>query len=316
MQKTSILVDKIATLEKSLKIERKAHAETLAQLQRARETSPPPPLQPLKPARRSKEDLVEVIAGDVHGNKLDPAAVSAFLQDLQVIQPDRVTLGGDIIDCGGFLAEHHTIGYVPEAEDSYEEDIASANQFLDSLQSVCPSSDIHYLDGNHEHRVERWVLQQKLSHHKDISLLRRTFAAEHVLRLAERGITHYRQGHVHGNCEVPGWIKFSKLFYVHRISNAQNAAAIALAKAGTNVVFFDTHRADFKPNRTPGQGLFCAWNPGCLCRFQPLYMDTKPDGWTHGYLVRFISRSGAFQMVNILIDRGVSFGDVIFSTAK
>jgi hypothetical protein len=155
-------------------------------------------------------------------------------------------------------------------------------------------------------------LTQRLAHHKDVELLRKTFCAEHVLRLADRGIRYYRQGEMHG-CEVPGWVKLDKAFFVHKISNAKDAASVALAKAAGNIVYFDTHRAGFKPTYLPGVGLISAWNPGCLCKRQPLYANTNPTEWTHGYLLRFISRAtGAFQMINVTInDGGVSYAGAL-----
>jgi hypothetical protein len=284
-----------------------AAVDALAKARRARVSVPPPRRFP-----KLKGDLVEVIVSDIHGNKHEPAALAAFLADLAVIKPDRVFLGGDILDCGGFLAEHHTLGYVAETADSYEEDVAATNLILSKIQHESGDAECHYLEGNHEWRVERWAVTQRLAHHKDIELLRRTFAAEHVLELKRRRITYYRQGELHGDCRVPGWVKLGKLFYVHKLSNARDAAGAALGKTAANVVFFDTHRAAFAPRHLPGVGLISAWNPGCLCRRQPLWMNTNPTGWNHGYLVRFISRTGLFQMVNVSIENGVSFGGSMF----
>lgn len=265
-----------------------------------------------KPRPKLKGDFVEVIVSDIHGNKHDPAAFAAFEADLKVINPNRVFLGGDIMDCGGFLAEHHTLGYVAETEDSYEEDLAATNSILNRIQSAAKVADIHYQEGNHEFRVERWAVTQKLSHHKDVEMLRRTFCPEHRLGLAERGITYYRQGLVHPKCSIQGWVYMDNLFYVHKISNAVDAGRVAVNKTGANVAFFDTHRSAFSPKKMPGAGLIAAWNPGCLCKLQPLYANTNPTGWTHGYLVRFVSRTGLFQMVNISIEKGVSFGQSMF----
>ena len=303
----------VKDLLRQLESERKAHTQTVLALEKSRSvrsellTSPKP-----RRSAASSGDIVEVIFSDVHGNQHDPAAFAALLGDLAMLKPDRIIIGGDFINCGGFLAEHHTLGYVAETEDSYEEDVAVANVLLDAIieESGCP--DIHYIEGNHEWRVERWALTQRLSHHKDIHLLRRTFCAEHVLHLADRGIKYYHQGVTHGDCQVPGWVKFDKAFFVHKISNARNAADVALTKAGGNIVFFDTHRADFKPKNVPGLGLISAWNPGCLCQRQPHYANTNPTEWTHGYLVRFISKAtGNFQMINVSINEGESYAGML-----
>lgn len=304
---------KLADLRSQLESERKAHTETVKALEKARSrgrkiVEAPAP----RKVKHGSGDIVEVIFSDVHGNQHDPLAFGALLGDLATIKPDRIVIGGDFINCGGFLAEHHTLGYVAETDDSYEDDMQVANTLLDSVVEASGCPDIHYIEGNHEWRVERWALTQRLSHHKDIELLRRTFCAEHVLRLADRGIKYYRQGFTHGDCIVPGWVKLDKIFFVHKISNAADAAEVALSKAGGNICFFDTHRATFKPKNVPNVGLIAAWNPGCLCLRQPLYANTNPTGWTHGYLIRVISKAtGNFQMVNVTINEGESYAGLL-----
>lgn len=294
-----------------LEAERRAHAETVRALEKARFTKPPGKVKPVT-SRAGSGDVVEVIFSDVHGNKHDPAAMGALLGDLKTLSPDRIVIGGDFIDCGGFLAEHHTLGYVAETEDSYEDDVAVSNSLLDQILHAASPREVHYIEGNHEWRVERWAVTQRLAHHKDVDLLRRTFCPEHVLRLKDRGIRYYRQGQIHGDCDTPGWVRIDKAFFVHKISNARDAAGAAMAKAAANIVFFDTHRAAFKPMHLPGVGLISAWNPGCLCKRQPLYANTRPTEWTHGYLVRFISKkTGNFQMCNITINEGTSYASLL-----
>jgi hypothetical protein len=302
-----------ARLKQQLDLERRAHTATLAALEEARLVASGPLPAPPTPAKRAKlkGDEVEVIFGDVHGNHHDPAAFSALLADLKIIKPHRVIIGGDFINCGGFLAEHHTLGYVAESQDSYEEDIVVANRLLSAIQEHSNASEILYIEGNHEWRVERWALTQRLSHHKDTELLRRTFCAQHVLNLEKRGIKYFPQGQTHPGCQVPGWIKLGKVYFTHKIAGGSDAAETALRKVGGNIVFFDTHRATFKPRHIPNIGTVGAWNPGCLCKRQPMYAHTNPTGWTHGYLVRHVSRTGNFQIVNVSIADGVSFGSLM-----
>ena len=307
-----------AQLKRQLELERKAHTATLHALEEARLVASGPIPEAPKPAKRAKlkSDIVEVIFGDVHGNHHDPQAFSALLADLQIIKPHRIIIGGDFINCGGFLAEHHTLGYVAEAQDSYEEDIAVANRLLTAIQEHSASKEILYIEGNHEWRVERWALTQRLAHHKDVELLRRTFCAQHVLGLAKRGVQYFPQGEVHADCQVPGWIKLDKVYFTHKIAGGSDAAETALRKVGGNIVFFDTHRAAFKPRHLPHIGLVGAWNPGCLCKRQPMYAHTNPTGWTHGYLLRHVSRTGNFQIVNVTISEGVSFGSFMLKGAS
>ena len=57
-------------------------------------------------------DKVRVCVGDVHGMRMDRAAVDAFLSDVKLLDPDEIVLGGDILECGGWLAKHQPIGFI------------------------------------------------------------------------------------------------------------------------------------------------------------------------------------------------------------
>lgn len=287
------------------------HEKTIALLEKSRAQRVKAPKA--KAAPKLKGDTVEVITGDWHGNKHDPQAWAAFLQDVKSIAPNRAILGGDIIDCGGYLASHYTLGYIAETEDSYEDDIQVANRMLDQFQEATSACETHYIEGNHEARVEKQILTENIRNHADLERRRRQDAAEYVLHVRERGFNFYSWAKVYEEGQTRGWIKLDKLLFTHKISNAKNAVRAALEKTAANVVFFDTHRAGYAPARKAGTGLIAAWNPGCLCKLAPLYSRTDFMEWNHGYLVRFISRTGNFQVVNIAIDEGKSFGSCLFN---
>jgi len=289
---------RISYLERQL-----SHAAASAEAQlRARAI----PLRSGKPRRRTKDDIVRVTFGDVHGCKMDAEAVSALLGDIKILDPDEIVIGGDLTDCGGFLAQHHTLGYVAETEYTWEEDNKAANQFLDKLQAAAPKASIDELEGNHENRVERWIITQTLRNQKDASALCKILGPEAMLRLKERGIRFYARNETHGNCRQPGFLRKGKCFFVHEVSSARNAALAAINLVAGNVVFFHTHRHDAVVGFRPGVGDVGAWNPGCLCQKRPMWQHTKPNDWTHGYGVQLIARSGNFLHINVPIVDGQS----------
>jgi hypothetical protein len=259
-----------------------------------------------RPRPKTKTDTVRLIANDVHGSMMDRAAVEAFLGDVRRLSPDEIILNGDIVDCSGFLALHHTLGFVPQTAYTYQDDIAHANWFLDQIQDAAPSAKIHYLEGNHEDRVERWAIQQTLSHSRESAFLHDLVSPEKLLSVKERGIAYYRRSIVHVKGLPPGWIKLGKIFFVHQLGNGKNAARDAVTSAGGNVVYADTHREDSASIVLPGVGLLKAWNPGCLCELQPLYCKTRTTGWSHGYGYEVVAKSGEFMHVNVPIWEGRS----------
>lgn len=256
--------------------------------------------------KRTTSDIVRVVIPDTHGCLIDKQALAALLADVKALDPQEIILLGDHVDCGGFLAQHHVMGYVAETDYTYEEDLSAAKTFLDALQSVAPKARIEYLEGNHERRVETWCVTQVLRHKKDAEGLRRLLAPEFRLGLKDRGIAYYRQGEFYDGLPVPGVIKRGKCFFFHGVSTAKNAVAATVDKISGNCVFGHTHRAQSNIVRRISSGIIGAWNPGCLCQLQPLWQHTAPTDWSHGYAVQLVAESGAFLHLNIPIIDGES----------
>lgn len=299
-----------ADLARQLAAEKAAHAATQKQLagaiaaaQSARRVHISPP-KPGRAARRAGGDRVRVLIPDTHGAKGDRAAIAALLTDLKTLDPDEIIFLGDHVDCGGFLAQHHVLGYVAETTYSYEEDIAHANALLDQVTAAAPRARLEYIEGNHERRVETWAVTQTLRHRQDSAMLRRLVAPEFLLKLKERGIPYYRQGEFYDNLPVPGVIKRGKCFFFHGISTAKNAVAATIQRIGGNCVSAHTHRAQSDIIRMVGTGVIGSWNPGCLCEMQPLWQHTAPTNWTQGYALQLVRASGAFLHLNVPVLNG------------
>ena len=60
-------------------------------------------------SRCNKKAFIRLFVSDSHGNAIDHAAASALLADLEYLYPREIFLMGDHLDCGGFLAQHHTL---------------------------------------------------------------------------------------------------------------------------------------------------------------------------------------------------------------
>lgn len=284
---------------------KKDRDETLEQHQDLRK-SIFPTLPEGKPRQRRKGDIIRLCAGDIHGMRMDKAAVGAFLQDVEAWRPDEVIIGGDLVECGGWLAKHQPVGFVAYSDYSYQQDIVAANWFLDELQSRAPGAKIFYIEGNHEDRVERWIVDQVASAQRDGEFLEKLISPRILLRLEERGIQYFRRGENYVKGAPNGWIKLGKVFYTHTLGTGKNAARDAAEKAGGNVVYFCTHRPDASTPNKPGIGAYSAYNPGCLCELQPMWMNSRTTDWSHGYGVEFVAENEEFLHINIPIIEGRS----------
>lgn len=263
---------------------------------------------PVPTFKKHQGDITRAICCDLHGAKMHKQAAGSFIADCKALQPDEILLLGDMVDVGGFLALHHVMGYVAESSYSYDDDIAATNGFLDDLAKACPRASITYIEGNHENRVERWALTMTLRHQKDAEGLRRRNAPEFLLKLQERNIPYIRMSQLYDNLSLHGTIRRGMCYFTHgSFLKSQNAARDAVARLSGNVVFGNTHRADVYMGHRVNVGIIGGFNPGCLCELQPVWQNTNPTDWTHGYALQFVSGlTQQFLHINIPIVKGHS----------
>ena len=155
-------------------------------------------------------------------------------------------------------------------------------------------------------RVETWCITATLRHGKDAEGLRRLYAPEFRLFLAQRGIPYYRRGEFYDGLPIPGVIRRGKCYFFHGFNTSKAATAKTLEQIAGNCVFAHTHRAQSDVQRKIGSGVIGAWNPGCLCELQPLWQHTHPTTWTHGFGIQVQSDDGDFLHINIPIIEGKS----------
>lgn len=265
---------------------------------------------PLKvPARRAKapKSLTRVIIPDSHGSHIDPDAQRAFLQDLKALDPDEIVGLGDHVDCGGFLAAHHTLGYVAQLDEvGYEADLNAWGTFLDAIQKAAPRAHIHILEGNHELRIQRWAVDQALGNGKNADFLNRAVGPEYRLDYKGRGIRYAHYGEFHDGLPARGIIRIGKCFFTHGFSLGTRAAENHARKVGGPVVYGHTHTAAGFYGSTVKEGAIAAWNFGTLSKRAPRYMHNNPDNWSLGYGTQFVAPSGLFTTFGIPIIDGTS----------
>ena len=267
-------------------------------------------------AHANRAETVRVCFGDVHGMRMDKGAVNALLSDLRSLDPDELVIGGDFIDCEGWLAKHHTVGFVANCDYSYQDDIAAGNWLLDELQKAAPRARIHFLMGNHDDRVQRWIVDQTLANARDAQFLLDAFGPVSLLKLKERGITVYERSGIYERGLPRGWFKLGKMYFTHELGRGKNAARDAALKTAGNVTYFHSHREDTASVVFPSVGLIKAFCPGCMSEMQPMYQHSDPTSWSQGYGIDFVAKSGNFQRVHVPIWRGESLAVAMVNTFR
>jgi len=268
-----------------------------------------------KKRKSSKTDFIRLIVPDTHGCHIDKKWAAALFGDIGQLDIKQVVHLGDALECGSFLAQHHTLGYVSQVSDkhyTFEDDVSATNSLFDKLQELCPGAEFHYMEGNHEHRIQKYcVTTAKKSGtaypQKEAEALMRIYGPEHVLHLEKRGINYYQQGRQYMGLPLMAMIKLGKCHFVHGISTSQNAAKAHLDKVGGNVVYGHTHRMDSFHSRTIASGGIGAWSPGCGCMLQPLYLNQHFSTWQQGFGVQLVASDGSFLHINVPVSKGKSY---------
>ncbi len=255
-------------------------------------------------SKRSR-NIVRVIIPDSHGEHIDLSARNAFLKDLAFLDPEEIIGLGDHIDAGGTFSTHQR-SYTNEMTESYDDDCAAANDFLDEIQKRAPNAVIDILEGNHEQHVERWA-SRTFERRKDAEKLLEKFGPVPMLRFKERGIRYYRCSETYQGLSVPGTIRRGKCYFTHGVSHSKHAASAHLERFGASVVHGHVHRSMSVVSRTVKADAHGAWCPGTLAKLQPLYRHTQPTTWSHGYAVQFADLvTGRFVHMNVPIFNGTS----------
>lgn len=107
----------------------------------------------LRPQSRRFQTVV--VISDTHGLSCDPFVRSVFMDTVTRMQPSKVVLNGDMLDCPAF--SKHTND--PRSFDVVGE-IRWLHQFLRDLRTAAPNAEIIYNSGNHEDRLLRHLAEE------------------------------------------------------------------------------------------------------------------------------------------------------------
>lgn len=259
-----------------------------------------------KPSGKTPRSFVRAIVPDSHGCHIDEAAANAFLADLKELKPKETVLLGDHLDAGGWLAQHHTLGFVPESGYTFEDDCGAANQFLDQIDSRTPGSAKWYIEGNHCHRIVKAILKMTLGNQRDTEMMLRLWGCKSVLGLKERKYDFVRRDELQPGLKIRGAIKLGKCYFTHGKKCGVTATHKTLQAFKANVVHGHTHRMSHASVQSAEEQMLGGWSFGCLCKMQPLYYDTDPTDWAHGYGIQFVEPNGHFTTWPIPIIEGKS----------
>lgn len=205
---------------------------------------------------------IVIIGSDIHIPFQDDKAVKAFIDYCEEIQPTAIILNGDVLDF--YKLSRFVKG---EGRNPYEE-ITACQELLKDLKSKCQNSEVYYVIGNHETRLETYVLNN--APHL-ASLVEDVFS---IIKTKDIGVTGCAEvnindsfvcthGKLLGNKAGLSAIKEIEKHYMSGASgHTHRLAKFITRKARRKFVWLET---------------------GCLCDLNPEYVQ-DPD-WQQGFAV-------------------------------
>jgi len=199
--------------------------------------------------------------GDLHIPYHETDAVKAAIKLAKDDKVDAIFLNGDVLDFFG-LSFHEKN---PKNRPRISEELESARQFLKGLRKQFPNIPIYWIDGNHEHRLERY-LAVKAPELLDTS----EFQIASLLRMAEYGITYLG---FRTKCY------FGKLLVEHgdrlKGTGGVNPARTARLKYKRSVLVNHFHKLSVDSGKQYDGDVMTCWSNGCLCELEPEYMEVN-----------------------------------------
>ena len=239
-----------------------------------------------------------IIISDVHFSSADDALVELvafkFGKDFK---PDIIFLNGDIID----LYAVSRYPKHPASNQTVEADVNATIAFLKRLRETFPKAEIHYVFGNHEHRLESYISEKAPALFPYVNL-------EKILGLHELRIKCYR-GDSREN-----WMKYKNLYIGHwdkALSNSASTAQALLREKGVSLIQGHVHRAGMTAKRFIDRTLYAYENP-CLANLNSVDYVKDPN-WQQGFTVVYFTEKNHHAYVVPIKNGEFVFNDKLYN---
>jgi hypothetical protein len=221
------------------------------------------------------------------------AAVEAFMRDWK---PTHIWLNGDMLDAPQ-LSRFDKETYDSEG---LEQDLLGVRAIIRRIRRTHPDAELHYLLGNHEERIERYLRANAPALRWLTSL-----TYQHIFDAKEINLTIYPYRE-----RVPILPGIFEITHGDKIAQKSGYTAHRMLEAGVSGVSGHVHRlgAVYKTTRV---GMTTWVEGGCLCDLDPSYM-VNPN-WQQGFVTAYVDRANQrfhCDLIPIINGRIVYAGDV------
>jgi len=232
----------------------------------------------------SLEDIIMkhekiVMINDLHVPFEDKDTLNSVHRALKDIKPDRVIIGGDLVD---FYSISH-FDKDPSRRLSLQYEIEQIREYLELLRKAVPNAKIVYFMGNHEERLQKYIVRNAPELHWVEGL-----KIPRILGLDEFDIYWHDKR----------WYEYRGVIYSH-LDKANKYGGYTSknlgADFGKDVVHGHSHKTG---NVRVGDTTF--YDNGCLCELDAEYLS-GPSLWSQAFMIidQFGNKERHFTQVPI-----------------
>lgn len=229
---------------------------------------------------------------DIHYPFHDEWALESAINHGVKFNPTLLLLCGDIIDC------HDLSDYERDPRTRYTElELRTIAEELEQYRKAFPSARIIYQAGNHEKRLERYLMRKSPELFglpgMDIPGLIAMVGGPASIRgmewvKDERVVRTGHLAHIHG--------------HEFRGGGGVNPARWLFLRTGENAMMGHCHRTSEHSEPNLSRKPIACWSTGCLSELTPPYM--RHNKWNHGFATIEVDSSGEFMANNHRIING------------
>lgn len=232
---------------------------------------------------------------DSHFPKVDKRAWGCFLDAVDILKPDGVWCGGDLVDMASVTHHEKT----PEDRGlTMKKELESGKAGLAEVRRAAGRACREFLlvQGNHEYRLDRYLASGACP--KELM--------DWLPANVDEGLDLKRTGWEYIGRERQAPYMAGDLAVCHGLWYPANHAQKHVTTLGCNVIYGHTHRPQSHTIRKVGTGSITATGSGCLRVLERDWEHMKAaafTGWSHGFVV--ISWDGRrSHCTNVLIHNG------------
>lgn len=244
-------------------------------------------LDEMPDGRDQSHSLVKIegrtaVFSDIHFGSHDIVALKAAIQGAKREKCINIILNGDVIDA-------HRLSRHPQEPDAprFLLELELTRQFLIGLRNEFPDSRIIFKVGNHEDRLQAYLI-------KNADAVQELITWPSLLKLEELNIDFVESGQ---------FMKVGKTFIAHghefKVSGGINPARTLLLKSLSDTVIGHVHRTSFSSGKSLENKFIKCYSTGCLCKLVMNYMPHSNSN--HGFAI--IESDGAVR--NFIIENGI-----------